>query len=283
MPEPSMERRNVRWDFSDEVVLVTGAARGQGRAHALAFARAGADVAICDIVASVDSLDYPLATPDDLERTAGEIRAHGVRCLAMPVDVRDEAAVGAMVDRVVAELGGLDVLVNNAGVNAIHEVAEMPTGVWADVVQTNLYGVYHCSRHAARVMKQAGGGKIVSTGSVNTELTMPWNSAYTAAKHGVWGLTKSMAVDLARHGINVNMVSPGLVDTALLACAEGPQVPEDYFDRLLKVGGQVSLFTDEIAPLAPEEVSEAVLWLASDAARYVTGSSIRVDCGFSIT
>jgi 3-hydroxybutyrate dehydrogenase len=206
-----------------------------------------------------------------------------VRCLALGVDVRDDAAVGAMVDRVVAELGRLDVLVNNAGVNAIHEVTEMPLGVWNDVIATNLSGVYHCSRHAARAMKAQGGGRIISTGSVNASLSMPWNAAYTAAKHGVLGLTRAMAIDLAKDAINVNLVSPGLVDTALLACAEAPQVPEDYFDRLLSVGGQVSLFVDEVIPLAPDEICGAVLWLASEAARSVTGAEIKVDAGFSIS
>ena len=275
--------RNVRWDFSGQVVLITGAARGQGRAHALAFAQAGADVAICDVTEQLATLDYPLSGAEELEQTAEDVRAHGVRCLSLPVDVRDEPAVGAMVDRVVAELGRLDVLVNNAGVNAIHDVAEMPPAVWNDVIATNLSGVYHCSRHAARVMREAGGGRIVSTGSVNTELTMPLNAAYTAAKHGVWGLTKAMAVDLAKDGINVNMVSPGLVNSVLLGCAEAPHVPEDFFDRLLKVGGNVSLFTDDVVPLEPEEISHAVLWLASDAAQFVTGAQLRVDAGFSIT
>jgi len=274
---------DVTYDFSGRVALVTGAARGQGRAHAVAFARAGADVAICDIAADVDTVDYPLASRADLDAAAEEVRAHGVRCLALTVDVRDDAAVAAMVDAVVAELGRLDVLVNNAGVNVIHEVTEMPKAVWDDVIATDLGGVYHCSRHAARAMKAAGGGRIISTGSVNASLSMPWNAAYTAAKHGVLGLTRAMAIDLAKDGITVNVVSPGLVDTQLLACAEAPHVPDDYFDRLLRVGGQVSLFVDEVAPLAPEEVSEAVLWLASDGARHMTGAEVKVDAGFSVS
>lgn len=274
---------NVTYDFSGRVVLITGGARGQGRAHALAFARAGADVAICDLSADVASLDYALATPEDLEQTGEDIRGLGVRCLTFPVDVRDDAAVSAMVDDIVAAFGRLDVLVNNAGVNAIHHVAEMPLEVWNDVLATNLSGVFHCSRHAARVMRTSGGGRIISTGSVNATLSMPWNSAYTAAKHGVLGLTRAMAVDLAREGINVNVVSPGLVNTQILSCAEAPQVPEDYFDRLLAIGGHVTLYTDEVVPLEPTEISQAVLWLASDAARYVTGAELRVDGGFSIT
>jgi NAD(P)-dependent dehydrogenase (short-subunit alcohol dehydrogenase family) len=275
--------RGVRWDFSDQVVLVTGAARGQGLAHATAFARAGADVAICDIAAPVEEVDYPLSDPEALEQAAEDLRGLGARCLSYAVDVRDEPAVGHMVDDIVARLGRLDVLVNNAGVNAIHDPVDMPMDVWRTLLDTDLSGVYHCSRHAARVMRGQGGGRIVSTGSVNATLTMPWNAAYTAAKHGVAGLTKALAVDLARDGIRVNMVAPGLVETTLLACAQAPHVPEDYFDRLLKVGGQVSLFGDEPAGLDPEEISEAVLWLASDSARYVTGATVNVDAGFSIT
>jgi NAD(P)-dependent dehydrogenase (short-subunit alcohol dehydrogenase family) len=274
---------DVNYDYSGRVALVTGAARGQGREHALAFARSGANVAICDIGFQLESVDYPLAGREDLERTATEVRDLGVRCLSMEVDVRDDRAVAALIADVVEELGRLDVLVNNAGVNSIHDVSEMPLEVWNDVLAINLSGVFHCSRHAARVMKQAGGGRIISTGSVNTGLSMPMNAAYTAAKHGVLGLTRAMAIDLAPHGINANVVSPGLVDTAILACAEAPHVPEDFFDRLLRVGGQVSLFTDEVAPLDPAVISGAVLWLASDAARFVTGAEIRVDAGFSVS
>ena len=241
------------------------------------------DVAICDIAQDVATVDYALGTPEDLEQTAEDVRSLGVRCLTFPVDVRDDGAVGAMVDRVVAELGRLDVLVNNASVNAIHDVVDMPVEVFNDVIATDLGGVYHCSRHAARVMRAAGGGRIISTGSVNASLSMPWNAAYTAAKHGVLGLTRAMAIDLARDGINVNVVSPGLVNTQLLACAEAPHVPEDYFDRLLGVGGHVAFFTDEVVPLEPDEISGAVLWLASDAAKYVTGAELKVDGGFSIS
>jgi len=275
--------RGVRWDFSGEAVLVTGGARGQGRSHAMAFARAGADVAICDVAAPVEALDYPLSGEEELEQTAEDIRDLGVRCLSYPVDVRDEPAVARMVEDVVAQFGRLDVLVNNAGVNAIHEATEMPLEVWRTVIDIDLSGVYHCSRHAARAMRERGGGRIVSTGSANSTLTMPHNAAYTAAKHGVFGLTKALAVDLAPYGIRVNMVAPGLVNTALLACAEAPHVPEDYFERLLKVGGQVSLFHEEPQGVEPEEITEAVLWLASDSARFVTGASISVDCGFAIT
>ncbi len=280
---PVRPGRGVSWDFSGQAVLVTGGGRGQGRAHAIAFARAGADVAICDVAASFEALDYPMSSPAELEQTAEDVRDLGVRCLSYPVDVRDEPGVARMIDEIAARLGGLDVLVNNAGVNAIHEATEMPLEVWRTVIDINLSGVYHCSRHAARVMREHGGGRIVSTGSANSTLTMPYNAAYTAAKHGVFGLTKALAVDLAPYGIRVNMVAPGLVNTALLACAEAPHVPEDYFERLLKLGGQVSLFHEEPRGVEPEEITEAVLWLASDSARFVTGASVSVDCGFAIT
>lgn len=277
------QRRGATYDFTGDVVLVTGGARGQGRSHALAFARAGAHVAICDIAASVDGVDYALSTPDDLEQTAEEIRRLGVDCWSYPVDVRDEAAVAQMVDDLAGQAGRLDVLINNAGVNAIHDSVDMPMEVWNTVLGINLSGVYHCSRHAARIMREAGRGRIVSTGSANSTVTMPNNAAYTAAKHGVLGLTKALAVDLAPYGIRVNMVAPGLVNTQLLECAHAPQVPEDYFDRLLKIGGQVSLFSPVPEGLAPQEITEAVLWLASDSARYVTGATLNVDCGFLAT
>lgn len=169
----------------------------------------------------------------------------------------------------------------------VSRAAFIPAGEvgWIEifVLDINLSGVYHCSRHAGRVMRAAGGGRIVSTGSANSTLTMPYNAAYTAAKHGVAGLTKALAVDLAPDGIRVNMVAPGLVNTALLACAEAPHVPEDDFERLLRIGGQVSLFHDQPQGVEPEEISQAVPWLASDAARFVTGTTLSVDAGFAIT
>lgn len=280
---PTPDPRGVSYDFSGQVVLVTGGARTQGRSHALAFAAAGADVAIADVAQPIEHVHYGLAGPEDLEQTAEDIRAHGVRCVTFAVDVRDEPAVGRMVDEIVGELGRLDVLVNNAGINAIWDAIEMPPAVWNTVLDINLSGVYHCSRHAARVMRTQGGGRIISTGSANSTLTMPYNAAYTAAKHGVAGLTKALAVDLARDGIRVNMVAPGLVNSPLLACAEAPHVPEDFFERLLKIGGQVSLFHDRPEGLDPQEISQAVLWLASDAARFVTGATVSVDAGFVIT
>lgn len=283
MTDGPAHHRGVNWDFSGQVALVTGGARGQGRAHALAFARARADVAICDVAAAIEAVDYPLSGAEELEQTAEDIRELGVRCLSYPVDVRDEQAVGRMVDDIHTRWGRLDVLVNNAGINAIHDSIDMPMEVWRTVVEVNLSGVYHCARHAGRIMREQGHGRIISTGSANSTVSMPHNAAYTAAKHGVLGLTKALAVDLAPDGIRVNMVAPGLVNTALLACADAPHVPEDYFDRLLKVGGQVSLFHGEPQGIDPEEVSEAVLWLASDSARFVTGATISVDSGFTIT
>ncbi|MFN8164240.1 MAG: SDR family NAD(P)-dependent oxidoreductase [Solirubrobacterales bacterium] len=276
---------SASWDFGGQVVVVTGAARGQGRAHAAAFAGAGATLAICDAPAAPASVDYPLSDEAELERTAEELRETGAEVLSMALDVRDPDRVAAFFDRITDALGQVDVLVNNAGINAIHEFTAMPTAVWRDVLATNLDGVYHCSREAAKLMVAAGrGGRIISTGSVNSALTMPWNAAYTASKHAVAGLTKAMAVDLARVGITVNMVAPGIVDTTLLACAEAAHVPEDYFERLLRVGGAPNLFAeDEVRPLQAEEVTGAVLWLASEAARHITGATIRVDAGFAIT
>jgi NAD(P)-dependent dehydrogenase (short-subunit alcohol dehydrogenase family) len=273
--------RNVTWDFRGSTVMVTGAAHGQGRSHALGFAAAGADIVAIDLDVPPASVSYPLGNPADLERLATDVRALGVRCVSAVVDVRDEDAVAAIVLRGVAELGRIDVLVNNAGINTLHDVTEMPGEAWREMIDVNLSGQFHCAKHVARAMKADGqGGRIVTTGSVLSHVAVPMQAHYTAAKHGVLGLTKALAVDLAPYGITANLVCPAAVNTAMAQTMDAPQVPKDYGERLGGITGSWNLFEEAQRTMHPGDITQAVMWLASDSARFVTGAEIAVDCGF---
>ena len=275
----AQEVRNVRWDFNEEVVLITGAARGQGRAHALGFARAGADLVICDIGTRLPTVDYALGTKEQLEEVAEECRALGVRCLTVVCDVGKSVQVRAMVDAAIAEYGQIDVLVNNAGVESVFHISELTEEAWDDLVNTNLRGVFLCSKYVSEHMVKAGKGRIVCIGSTSSLGGLLNQAHYCAAKHGVAGLTKALAIDLAPHGIGVNYVCPGGVDTPMVAGVM-ESAGGEYAETVPKLTGQWNLF-DEAAMIQPEDITGAVMWLASDAARCVTGAGVVVDAGFT--
>ena len=274
------EVKNVSWDFKGDVVLVTGAGHGQGRAHALGFARAGADVVIADIGHQVSSVNYPLATQDDLEQVARECETFGVRAIPIVADVRDRGQVEAMVQRAIQELGKIDVLVSNAGIESVRLVSEMTETEWDEMLDTNLKGAFLTSKYVSEHMMHARKGKIVVTGSTSTVGGIPRNAHYAAAKHGLVGFCKSLAIELAPYGINVNVVSPTGVDTAMVAGMLGGDYT-DWQEQLPGITGSWNLLEDS-ALLAPDEVTQAVLWLASDSAKYATGVNLLVDAGFTI-
>jgi NAD(P)-dependent dehydrogenase (short-subunit alcohol dehydrogenase family) len=273
---------NVSYDFSGAVVIVTGAARGQGRAHALGFAAAGADVALLDVAEpSLPTVPYSAASDADLAETAELVRSYGVRSLAIKCDVGASAQVSAAVNEVASTLGPPDVLVNNAGVESVYALADMPEEAWDVMVGTILKGSFLMSRAVAGKMIEAGrGGKIITIGSTSSFLTTPRQAHYTAAKHGLVGLNKAMALDLAPHRICCNMVCPGAIDTVMTTgLMNGP-----YGEWLAGVGamtGPWNLF-DPAQMLDPQEITHAVMWLGSDAAAFVTGQALLVDAGFSV-
>ena len=230
--------RQARWDFTGDVVLITGAAHGQGRSHALGFARAGADLALCDLDQRLDSVSYPLGTQDDLEQVADECRALGAEVLAQTCDVRDDDQVMHFVDEGVRELGKIDVAVANAGLAGIVEVVDMSEQVWDELVDTNLKGVFLTLRHCARKMIEAGdGGRLIATGSVHCFTGVPGSAHYVAAKHGVAGLCKSLAIELAPHQIRVNNICPTAVNTTMIEVVADPRVPETHGERLVATTG----------------------------------------------
>ena len=265
------------YDFSGQVAFVTGAARGQGRSHAVAYAEHGADVVVTDICENLETSDYDLPTRDDLETTARMVEDEGQRALAMEMDVRDEAEVQATVERAVEEFGRIDILANNAGIWNLEYLHEMDEQKWDEMLDTDLKGVWLCSKHVAQHMIERGeGGKIVSTSSTAGHGASYRGGHYTAAKHGVVGLTRSLAIELGEYDINVNCVSPTGIDSPMtdgIIDAHG----EEAIAELGEYTGSWNVIDE--GPVEPRDVSEAYLWLSSDAARYVTGISLPVDAG----
>jgi SDR family mycofactocin-dependent oxidoreductase len=262
-----------------KVAFVTGAARGQGRSHATRLARDGADIIAIDICAQIDSLTYPLSTPEDLAETVREVESLGRRIVAREADVRDESGLQAAFKAGVAELGPVDIVVANAGLGAM-SLHERP-GAWEDVIDVNLTGVFHTVETAIPSMIERGaGGAIVLTSSTAGLAGIGGSTrsglAYAASKHGVVGLMRSYANNLAPHSIRVNSVHPTGVRT--------PMVMNEAAQAFLRADSMMGAALTNALPvdmIEPADVSSAVAWLVSDDARYVTGTTLVVDAGFT--
>jgi len=272
---------DVRYDFSGKVVLVTGAARGQGRSHALGFATAGADVVLVDCPVSLHSVHYAMATDDDLRRTAAECEELGVKVYAAVADVRDSTAVASVVQEAIDRFGGIDIAVCNAGVASIYEVVDMPEEAWDELIDINLKGVFLTAKYVAPQMIKCRSGSIIMTGSVHSFTGVPGSAHYVASKHGVAGLAKSLAIELAPYAVRVNYVCPTAVNTSMVDAMLGPTVPADHGERLVGVTGSWNQLEAGAPPLEPGDITQAVLWLASDGSRFVTGAPLFVDAGFT--
>ena len=264
------------------VAFITGAARGQGRAHAVRMAAEGADLVLADACREVTTvLDYLPASPEDLAETVRQVNALDRRAVSAQADVRDLPALQALVDRGVAELGRLDVVVANAGISTWGRFWEMPLEQWQDMVDINLTGVFHTLRAAAPAMIEAGnGGSIICTSSVSGIKSLPGQAHYSAAKHGVVGLANTAAIELAPYRIRVNTVHPWGVATPM--AVPGPQQRQVFGDNpsYQAVMGQ---YWFEPGLSTPEDIANAVLFLASDDARTITGTQLTVDHGASKT
>jgi len=261
-----------------KVAFVTGAARGQGRSHAVRLAEEGADVIAVDVCADYDSVAYPMATEADLAETVKQVEALDRRIVATVADVRDAAALKQAVDDGVAQLGRLDIVSANAGICTVQSWDEVTPQVWQDTLDTNLTGVWNTMVVAVPHLIAAGGGSIICTSSTAGIKGLPFLAPYVAAKHGVVGIARTMANELAQHKIRVNTVHPTGVDTPMVTGLGG-------LDPLLNRDpdlGPIFMNTFPVEIVEPRDISNAVLFLASDEARYVTGLEFTVDAGNTI-
>ncbi|MGC4935517.1 mycofactocin-coupled SDR family oxidoreductase [Gordonia sp. DT30] len=263
--------------LAGKVAFVTGAARGQGRAEALLFAEQGADVIVTDLCAIPAQTDYPAATPGDLDETVALLEKTGRKVVHAITDVRDLAALEELVGRGVDELGRLDIVVANAGIVSWGRFWEMTPQRWQDMIDINLTDVFNTLRAAAPAMIDAGnGGSIIATSSVAGIKSLPGQAHYSAAKHGVVGLAKSAAIELAPYNIRVNTVHPWGVSTAMGAMGvDGEKVFADNPSYTAAMGQ--FLFEPPIS--SPEDIANSVLFLASDESRTITGTQLTVDHG----
>lgn len=265
-----------------QVAMITGAARGQGRSHAVAFAEEGADLLLVDVCGPIDEVINPLATPDDLAETVRRCEALGRRVVATTCDVRDQEQIDAAVALGLRELGRIDTLINNAGVSSpIGSALELTEAQWQVVLDIDLSGVWRCSKAVAPHMKERGSGCILNTSSAAGLKAFGTNAAYVTAKHGLIGLTKSMAVDLARSNVRVNVVCPGSVrddpdlgGTMLRGCAVEFGVPLESYEDVFRSYHLLDTLIEA------RDVSRAYVWLASEDGVRITGSVIPVDAGF---
>jgi SDR family mycofactocin-dependent oxidoreductase len=261
-----------------KVAFITGAARGQGRSHAIRLAAEGADIIAVDICRDYESLSYPMAKADDLAQTVKAVEALDRRIVAAQADVRDLAALRAAVDDGVAQLGRLDITCANAGICTVQSWDEVTPEVWQDTLDTNLTGVWNTMVASVPHLIAAGGGSIICTSSTAGIKGLPFFAPYVAAKHGVVGIAQSMANELAGHSIRVNTVHPTGVNTLM---AQGLARMPELIERDPGLG-PIFMNALPVDKLEARDVSSAVLFLASDEARYVTGLEFTVDAGYTI-
>lgn len=267
------------------VAFVTGAARGQGRAYAVRLAREGADVVVSDICAAAsESIPYPAATPEDLAETVRLVEAEGRTALSRVLDIRDDAAVRALVADTVERFGRLDVLVANAGVLSWGRLWELSDDQWNAVIDTNLTGTWRTLRAVIPAMIEAGnGGSIIIVSSSAGLRATPGNGHYAASKHGLTSLTNTLAIELGEYSIRVNSIHPYSIATPMIEN-----------DAMLAVLGKHPSYLHSFAPMpyqplnaggagdrgvfmSPEEAAEVVAWLAGDGSGVISGSQIAVD------
>ena len=270
-----------------KVAFITGAARSQGRSHALRLAQEGADIIAVDIAGPVPSIQmYPPATEEDLAETVRQVEALDRRIVATRADVRDSAALKAAVDDGVAQLGRLDIVLANAGVFEIQPALELTDDAWREMIDINLTGVWNTCKVALPHLVDGGrGGAVVLTSSTAGLKGTPNTIHYTAAKHGVVGIMRTLANEFAQHSIRVNSVHPTGVDTVMIQNQKtwGLFAPDDPAPSREKAEPIFRSTNALPVPwVEPVDISNAILFLVSDEARYITGVTLPVDAGYTV-
>ena len=274
------------------VAVVTGAARGIGRASAVALARAGYDVAGADIAAEASpTMEFAPATQEDLAETGRQVEAAGSRWHAVVFDQRDLAAVRSGFDEVVQAFGGIDVVHANAGIQGFAPLLEMTDADWHDTIDVNLTGTANVLRVAAPLLVRRGGGRIIITSSTQGQHGTLNGSAYSASKWGLIGLMKSAALELGPHGITVNALVPGLIDTALtrhegryaqlIETSGGTPSGDEAKDEQTAAQGQEKKLPLRVPWIDPDDVAPVVVFLASPEAKMVSGAEFAATGGDS--
>ncbi len=263
-----------------KVAVITGGARGQGRMHAVRLAEEGADIVICDLAAPIASVPYPLAEPSDLGETVKLVEERDRRCVDVVADVRDTTQMREVADAAMAQFGRIDILLANAGILSLSESTwELTDEQWDDMIDVNLTGVFKACRAVVPHMLAAdNGGSIVITSSIAGLKGVAGCTHYTAAKHGIVGLMRTLARELAPRSIRVNTVHPTGVDS--------PMSNNEFFGTWLEehqeLGDAMRGNMMPVDSIPMEDVSAVIAWLVSDEAKWITGAALPVDAGFML-
>jgi 3-hydroxybutyrate dehydrogenase len=257
--------------LSGKTAVVTGSTSGIGLAIARALAKEGANLLV-----------NGFGDAGEIEKTRSALEGEfGIQARHCPADMRKPAEIGDMISQAEEAFGSVDILVNNAGVQFVAPVDEFPLDKWDEIIAVNLSAAFHAMRAAVPGMKARGWGRIISTASAHSKVASPFKSAYVAAKHGIDGLTKTVALELAAHGVTVNCISPGYVWTSLVE----RQIPDTMKARGLTREAVINDVLLAAQPtkgfVTPEEVAAFVVFLTSDAARQITGANLSIDGGWT--
>ncbi|BDE60994.1 mycofactocin-coupled SDR family oxidoreductase [Rhodococcus hoagii] len=269
-----------------KVALITGAARGMGRAQAVRFAQEGADIIAVDVCAPVEHSTTPGASPEDLAETVRQVESLGRKICAFEADVRDQQALTSAVDAGVEALGRLDVICATAGISSSGAAVEMGAERWQTMLDVNLTGVWRtCKAGIPHIVDGGRGGSIILISSIAGLRGLVSVGHYTAAKHGVVGLMKSLANELAPHSVRVNTIHPANTRTTMIQnestmrtfCPSVDEPTQEQFEA-----GTQSMHLLPVAMIEPEDIANASLFLASDESRYITGVTLPVDAGHCV-
>ncbi len=270
--------------FDGKVVLVTGGARGQGRSHALEFAKEGADIVVADIAAQVETVPYSMSSEEDLRETVKLVESLDQRCVAVTADFRDTAGAASAVSAAVDQFGRLDILLVNHGMLSLSSVADMSDQTWDDVIGSDLTGVFKAVRAALPQMIEQNYGRIVVTSSMAGRVGLPTVAHYCAAKWGVLGFVKSVAREVAANGITVNAVCPTNTNTDMIHNPDfyalfAPGIENPTREQVIP--GFVSLNAIPVPWIEPIDISNAMMFLAAESSRYITGEALHVSAGWN--